>query len=84
MTLDISVNGTNGGTVRLTLAEETMVSDVVDFFEALGITGWELDYRNRKKPAMKYDGEHGVVVFSAQKRQDYGLFAAVAINTLWS
>ena len=84
MMLDITVTGANGGTARLTLAEETMVADVVDFFEALGISEWELDYRNKKKPSMKYDGEHGVVVFSAQKRQDYGLFAAVAMSTLWS
>lgn len=84
MTLDITVNDVHGGMARLTLAEGTMVADVVEFFEAIGLSGWELDYRNKKRPAMIHDGSHGKVVLCAPKRHDYGLFAAVALNTLWS
>jgi hypothetical protein len=83
MELEITINGGNGHVAKLKLAGDTMVIDVVDFFEALGITDWELDHR-KKRPTMNHDGDQARVVVGALQRSDYGAFAAIALNTIWS
>ena len=83
MEMEITVSAGNGYVARLKLAGDTAVADVIDFFEALGITEWELDHR-KKRPTITHDGDQARVIVGALQRSDYGVFAAVALNTLWS